>query len=750
MNWVTVMWPVMTGACLTMAYLQVVLWARQRRDAYLLFAALAASIALISVGELLMMRSSSPREYGELLRWVHVPGAAMFITLAGFVRVQYPASRGWLCWAVVWTRLGALIANFLTGANVNYLYVDHLRLVDMGFGASGAVGVGPINPWMALGQLSNLLLLVFLGDTIVRARRSGDAEQARSALRFCGSSLLFVVLTNTWHAGVVIGWISAPDLLVPTFVCVLGIMSYELSGQVVRATQLSAALTDTEDRLRANEREMEIAVRAAEIGPWRWDPVRDRFWLSELAAQILGADDPDRLDGASLLERVHPEDRDAVRAAYAEALRQGGEFRSEYRVAEAKGGFRWVAARGQVQFDAAGAPRQLYGVVADVTERRQQEERFRLAVEAAPTVMLLVDTHGIIALANRRAEAVFGYTPDELVGQNIDVLVPDRVAARHAAERARFADNAVARAMGGDRELHARRKDGTEMPVEIALNPLRIGQDLHVLASITDIGERRRLERESAMHRDELAHLSRVALLAELSGSLAHELNQPLTAILSNAQAATRFLAMSPPDLEEVRVSLANIVDSDRRAGEVIRRLRAMLRREAPDHRPMDVNEVVLDVLRIIRSDLLNRNTEVALELAPDLQPVLGDRIQLQQVLLNLVMNGCDAMADVPLHERELVVTTLDRGEGGVEIAVADCGRGIPEADREHIFSPFVTTKRDGMGLGLAVCRTIIDSHRGRLWAEGNDGGGATLRMSLPAIEPAVPDNAVREARSSA
>jgi C4-dicarboxylate-specific signal transduction histidine kinase len=243
--------------------------------------------------------------------------------------------------------------------------------------------------------------------------------------------------------------------------------------------------------------------------------------------------------------------------------------------------------------------------------------------------------------------------------------------------------------------------------------------------------------KQAALQREELAHLSRVALLAELSGSLAHELNQPLTSILSNAQAAQRFMAHQPPNLAEVSESLTNIVESDKRAGEVIRRLRAMLRKEPADFRPIELNEVVQDVLRIIRSDLLNKNVDVQLRLQPDLPRSEGDRVQLQQVLLNLIVNGSDAMRDT--RDREMIIHTRSTAAGGVELTVSDRGHGIPADDLHRIFASFVTSKPEGMGLGLAVCKTIIESHGGRLWATNNNDVGASLHFSLP-VFPA-PEN---------
>ena len=221
-------------------------------------------------------------------------------------------------------------------------------------------------------------------------------------------------------------------------------------------------------------------------------------------------------------------------------------------------------------------------------------------------------------------------------------------------------------------------------------------------------------------------------MLGELSGSLAHELNQPLAAILSNAQAAQRFLARNPGDLSEVNAILQDIVDDDKRAGEVIRRLRALLRKEEIEHQPVDVNEIVLEVLRLMRSDLVNRNVSVSVQLAPALPAITGDRVQLQQVLLNLVINGCDALDTLHARDRRLALRTA-LVEGQIEVSVTDSGKGIAAEELERVFEPFVSTKPDGMGLGLAVCRTIVTAHAGRIWATRNADTGTTFRFTVPA-----------------
>jgi two-component system, LuxR family, sensor kinase FixL len=310
--------------------------------------------------------------------------------------------------------------------------------------------------------------------------------------------------------------------------------------------------------------------------------------------------------------------------------------------------------------------------------------------------------------------------------------MPERFRSSHAALRQGFALDAQARPMGTGRELFARRKDGGELPVEVALCPMPAEDGSSVLVSVADISKRVQAERAAARQRDELAHLSRVAMLGELSGSLAHELNQPLTAILSNAQAAQRFLNQSPPRVDRLAEILADIVKSDHRAGAVIQRLRSMLHKEEAQRHRLDVNELVEESLRLMRSDLLNRHVVVSTELAAGLPGVNGDRNQLQQVLLNLVINGCDAM-DGHAAGGRLVVRTQRTIGGNVEFSVADAGAGIPQADLERIFEPFVTSKSHGLGLGLAICRSIVEAHGGRLWATNNADRGATLHCELPA-----------------
>jgi len=258
-------------------------------------------------------------------------------------------------------------------------------------------------------------------------------------------------------------------------------------------------------------------------------------------------------------------------------------------------------------------------------------------------------------------------------------------------------------------------------------------QQLHLLGEVfANALSRKQGELETQRLRQELTHIGRVSAMGELSASLAHELNQPLTAILSNAQAAQNLLAGDVIDLEAVREILSDIVADDQRAAAVIRRLRSLLRKGDLEFVPLDVNEVVSEVAWLVKNDALIRNVSMRLDLASDLPGVLGDRVQLQQVVLNLVLNSLEALRPPWAGARTLVIRTARDGATTVRVAVQDSGSGIDEKDPDRIFQPFYTTKAEGLGMGLAIARTIVDAHGGRLIAANNEQGGATVHFTLP------------------
>jgi signal transduction histidine kinase len=249
---------------------------------------------------------------------------------------------------------------------------------------------------------------------------------------------------------------------------------------------------------------------------------------------------------------------------------------------------------------------------------------------------------------------------------------------------------------------------------------------------------RRKAEAEAAQQRQEVAHLMRVSVLGELSGSIAHEIHQPLTAILSNAQAALHFLAQNSPDLEEIRDALKDIVDEDNRAGEVIERLRRLLKKGERTQESVNINDLVKSTAALLHGELVSREISVKLDLQKRVLAVTGDFVQLQQVLLNLMMNAMDAMASTPMILREVLISTRGMEGGAIEVTVKDKGHGIRPADSVRLFEPFYTTKENGLGLGMSICSTIIETHGGKLTLVNDDGGGAIARFSLPAQKTAA------------
>jgi two-component system sensor kinase FixL len=252
------------------------------------------------------------------------------------------------------------------------------------------------------------------------------------------------------------------------------------------------------------------------------------------------------------------------------------------------------------------------------------------------------------------------------------------------------------------------------------------------VGAAVDITERKEAALEAQRHLNQLAHVARVTTMGELVASLAHELNQPLTAILSNAQAAQRFLAADPADLGEVRDILRDIVDDNSRAGEVIRRLRTMAKKGDLEVAALDLPALVRDVVLLIHSDAVLHNVDVVLEMDPGALQIQGDKVQLQQVILNLLLNAFQAMKDCPVNDRQVTIRT-ELGDGHMAIvAVDDHGLGLGGDELEKIFQPFYTTKDNGLGMGLAISRSIVEAHGGRLWAQNNSDRGATFHFTVP------------------
>jgi two-component system sensor kinase FixL len=514
--------------------------------------------------------------------------------------------------------------------------------------------------------------------------------------------------------------------LVVAVLAVLLLQGLLISGlllQLRRRRRAEAAQTESEERLR-------LAAEAAQIGMWGWDASHE-MWATASCRALHGL----ALDGAisfrAFTEVLNPEDRDRLRASVQAALLEKRAFAEEYRVTPPEAGMRWIATRGCGFYGDKVDPLRVLGVCVDITERKRSEEALRLALEALPTAILMVNQQGTIVLSNAQAQKLLGYGAVELAGQPIEILVPERFREGHAGYRASFFAAPATRPMGVGRTIFARRKNGTEIPIEIGLNPVAAGDQRLVLAAMIDLTERQELVRRQT----ELEHITRVSTLGELAPSLAHELSQPLSAILSNAQAGLRLLDRGTLDAAEMRDILEDVVAADKRAGDVIGVLRVLMRRGKTEQVRVDVAQAVREILGVLHGELLHEKVEVGTAL--DGQCVaLASRTQLEQVLLNLITNAIDAMRPQPPSERRLRVTVSLSAEGGTRVAIRDSGIGIPTDELGHVFEAFRTTKPLGMGMGLAVCRSIISSLGGDIQIEPNEGGGVTVAFTLPAAPP--------------
>jgi PAS domain S-box-containing protein len=364
------------------------------------------------------------------------------------------------------------------------------------------------------------------------------------------------------------------------------------------------------------------------------------------------------------------------------------------------------------------------------------EELFRQVVEAAPNAIVMIGSTGLIEMVNAQTERVFGYSRDELLGKPVENLVPERYRQSHPGLRMSFFASPASRPMGAGRDLYGLRKDGSEFPVEIGLNPIETDEGTMVLSAIVDISDRK--EEEERIHSAirSLAHMNRVATAGELTASITHEVKQPLAALVANANAALRWLTNETPNLDEALLALKRVVSDGHRIAEVIDSVRAMFNKEGEEKVPINVNDLIQDVLRLVRGELQTQGIDIQTGLTRPLPLVGGHSGQLQQVIMNLVRNAADAMDSVSGRARVLKVKSGIHDPDGVLVSIEDSGVGIDPKNIERIFESFYSTKSQGMGMGLSICRSIIEAHDGRLWASSSIDHGSVLNIQLPTLRP--------------
>ena len=510
------------------------------------------------------------------------------------------------------------------------------------------------------------------------------------------------------------------------------------SGHIVRWCVLLTDIDErkrAEDALRESERGSRLIVDTIPGLVAVFTPAGELEFVNRPVLEYFGRT-LDELRRWGTGGTTHPEDLPRVVELFTQSIVSGDPFEFEVRARRFDGVYRWFQSRGFPLRDPNGQIVRWYNLLIDIDERKRAEEELRRSeaflaegqqLSRVGSFSWRVATDEI--MWSDELYRIFEIDPDvrltfEVIGTRIH---PEDVSAF-------------------TKQIERSRRDGSDVQVELRLQmPDGSVKYVHVVAhsrddrgqreyigAVQDVTERRLSEEALAAVRSELAYVARVTSLGALTASIAHEVNQPLSGIITNASTCVRMLAADPPDIDGARETARRTIRDGNRASDVIARLRAAFSKSEFTLEPLDLNEAALEVIALSSNDLRRHRIMLQAELANDLPVVTGDRIQIQQVILNLLRNASDAMADVHDRPRQLLITT-EREEGDrVRLTVRDAGTGLPPQSLDSLFHAFHTTKSGGMGIGLFVSRSIVERHQGRLWAEPNDGPGATFSFSIP------------------
>jgi PAS domain S-box-containing protein len=738
MTWVTLLWSMDAAFCFTLAGIYLLVWCKQRAGwVHLLFSCSALAAGVIAIFELTSMRAETAAQYGAVLRWAHLPVWVLIVSVVWFVRFYLRAGRLWLAWSICGLRTLALVLNFLFTPNLNFREITSLRHLSWWGGETVSVPVGVPNPWTLVGQLSLLLLLIFFVDATITVWRRGDH---RRALIVGGSAIFFITLAFGQSALVIWGVIESPFFVSFPYLGIVAAMGYELSSDLLRAVQLAQRFQASEAALRESEARINLVTSAANLGLWLWNIRDDKLWVSEKWRWLFGFAEPGPVNFDRLLQVVHPEDRERMKQLVRQMFEHGGEYESEYRITRPDGSTCWIAGYGRLELDERGKPAFARGVSRDITKRkvaeeemRESEARFRAVADAAPVMIWMSGTDKLCNFFNKGWLDFTGRTMEQELGKGwTEGVHSDDL--EHCPEiYGRFFDARQPFTM----EYRLRRNDGEYRWVLDTGTP-RFSDDgafLGYIGSCIDITGRKQAELDHQRQNMELARVGRVALMGELAASLAHEVNNPIGAIVTNASAGQRLIAAGKMETEELNELLADIVADGRRAGEIVQGIRNMVRKGKERRSLIDINDTIQDLLRIIHAEAVGREVTVVTEIDSDGCRVMADRVQLLQVLLNLTMNGFEAMSVIRSEARRLIIRAARNENGEICISVRDSGPGFPGGLVEQFFEPFFSTKAEGTGMGLAIARSIIEAHGGTLSGENCEDGGACFTVCLPEIK---------------
>ncbi len=465
--------------------------------------------------------------------------------------------------------------------------------------------------------------------------------------------------------------------------------------------------------------------------PDGWTDFLNKRWLDYTGLSLSEA------QGFGWQVAYHPEDLQRVLKARSESIAAGKPYEHESRIRRADGVYRWFLNRSAPLRDERGNIVKWYGSNTDIEDRRQAEDALRRSEAFLAEAQKLSKTGSFgwdVASGklswSEQAYRILEYDPTIEPALQ---AVYDRSHADDLGRLRRLIDSVSKDRRDWRIEHRLVMPDGTVKHVYCAAHPTSDASGgLEYVGALMDVTESRQAQEALHQAQSELAHVTRVTTLGELTASMAHEVNQPLAAIVTSGEATLRWLARDPPFLAEAREALSRIIRDANRASEVVKGLRALAKKSDPQMAPIDINDVINDVVALVQREVMSHRVRLRLDLGAGLPTTHGDRVQLQQVIINLVMNGIEAMVPVTDRARELLINSRPHANDRILVAVRDSGMGISAEARDRLFTAFFTTKRDGMGMGLSICRSIIATHGGELSAENNDGPGATFLFTVP------------------
>jgi len=485
------------------------------------------------------------------------------------------------------------------------------------------------------------------------------------------------------------------------------------------------------------------------IGIWDLDLSTQELFWSSAARRLFGVSQSDPVSFDLFFSLLQPEDRARTELAIQRSISTGCKFDIQYRIHGNPAARHWVRARGGIVTDKDGVPRRLSGVVLDIDDQkmleqalRGRESHLRSILDTIPDAMIVIDDRGVMQRFSTAAERLFGYSEPEAIGQNVSILMPEPDSSRHDGYLARYKSSGERHIIGIGRIVTGKRRDGSTFPMHRSVGEMQSGGQVHFTGFVRDLTEHQQTQTKLQELQSELVHVSRLSAMGEMASALAHELNQPLAAISNYMKGSRRLLAASAdPNTSKIEAALDRAADQAIRAGQIIRRLRDFVSRRESEKRIESLAKLMEEAGALGLTGAREQNVMLRLELDPDCDRVLVDRVQIQQVLVNLFRNALEAMAGS--SKRELAASSTKASDDMIELSISDTGHGFSETAEANLFQTFFTTKETGMGVGLSISRSIVEAHGGRMWAETNESGGATFRMTLP-MAPAedLPDAA--------